>query len=50
MGVGLAILTETKVTDDRHPRLASGYKILALKAVSYGKRIARIMRWNQHTS
>jgi hypothetical protein len=34
MGVSLAILTETKVTDDCHPRLASGYKILALKAAS----------------
>jgi hypothetical protein len=34
MGVSLAILTETKVMDDRHPCLASGYKILALKAAS----------------
>ena len=37
MGVGLAILTETKVTDDRHPCLASGYKILVSKVVSHNQ-------------
>ena len=37
MGVGLAILTETKVMDDRHPCLASGYKILTLKAASHNQ-------------
>jgi hypothetical protein len=37
MGVGLAILTETKVTDNRHPCLASGYKILALKTASHNQ-------------
>jgi hypothetical protein len=34
MGVSLAISTETKVTDDRHPCLASGYKIHASKVAS----------------
>jgi hypothetical protein len=37
IGVGLAILTETKVTDDHHPCLASGYKILASKAASHNQ-------------
>jgi hypothetical protein len=37
MGVGLAIFMETKVTDDHHPRLASGYKILASKAASHNQ-------------
>ena len=37
MGVDLAILTETTVTDDCHPCLASGYKILASKAASHNQ-------------
>jgi hypothetical protein len=37
MGVSLAILMETKVTDDHHPCLASGYKILVLKAASHNR-------------
>ena len=34
MGVGLAVLTETKLVDDRHPKTASGYTIMCSKAVS----------------
>jgi hypothetical protein len=34
MGVGLAALMEMKVTEDRHPRLTSGSKILTSKAAS----------------
>jgi hypothetical protein len=37
MGVGLAILMETTVTDDCHPRLMSGYKILASKAANHNQ-------------
>jgi hypothetical protein len=37
MGVGLAILMETKVTDSRHPCLASGYKILPSKVASHNQ-------------
>jgi hypothetical protein len=37
MGVGLAVLTETKLTDDRYTRLASGFKILASKATSHNQ-------------
>jgi hypothetical protein len=37
MSVGLAVLIETKVTDDCHPCLASGYKILASKATSHNQ-------------
>ena len=56
MGVGLAILTETKLMNDRYTRLASGFKILPSKTTSHnqgglpccGKRITRDMRWNRH--
>ena len=37
MGAGLAVVTETKITDDRYTRLASGYKILASKAASHNQ-------------
>ncbi len=37
MGVGLAVLMETKLTDDRYTRLASGFKILASKATSHNQ-------------
>ena len=32
--VGLAVLTETKLVDDRHPKTSSGYAIMCSKAVS----------------
>ena len=34
MKVVLAVLTETKLVDDRHPKTASGYSIMCSKAVS----------------
>ncbi len=34
MRVGLAVLTETKLVDDRHPKTASGYTVMCSKAVS----------------
>ena len=34
MRVGLAVLTETKLVDDRHPKTASRYAIMCSKAVS----------------
>jgi hypothetical protein len=37
MGAGLAIVTETKISDNRYTRLASGYKILASKAASHNQ-------------
>jgi hypothetical protein len=37
MGVSLAIVTETKITDARYTRLASGYKVLASKATSHNQ-------------
>jgi hypothetical protein len=37
MGDGLAILTETKVTDNCHPHLMSGYKNLASNAASHNQ-------------
>ncbi len=37
MGVGLAVLTETKLTDDHYTCLASSFKILASKAMSHNQ-------------
>ena len=34
MRVGLAVLTETKLVNDRHPKTASGYSFMCSKAVS----------------
>ena len=34
MEVGLGVLTEMKLVDDRHPKTASGYSIMCSKAVS----------------
>ncbi len=34
MRVGLAVLTEMKLVNDRHPKTASGYTIMCSKAVS----------------
>ena len=56
MGVGLAVLMETKLTDNCYTRLVRGFKILASKATGHnqgglpccGKRITQDMRLNQH--
>ena len=37
MGVGAAVLTEMKITDDRYPKFSSGYKIIASKATSHSQ-------------
>jgi hypothetical protein len=37
MGVGLAIVMETKIKDARYTCLASGYKILASRAASHNQ-------------
>ena len=37
MGVGCALLTEVKITDDRYTKFASGYKIIASKATSHSQ-------------
>ena len=34
MRVGLAVLMETKLVDNRHPKTASGYTIMCSKVVS----------------
>jgi hypothetical protein len=48
MDVGLAILTETKLTDDCYTRLASGFKILVSKATSHNQGgIALLWKENQ---
>jgi len=33
MRVGLVVLTETKLVDDRHPKTASGFSIMCLKTL-----------------
>ena len=35
IGVGAAVLTEMKITDDRYPKYASGYKIISSKATGH---------------
>ena len=37
MGVDLAVMTETKLTDNRYTCLVSGFKILASKATSHNQ-------------
>ena len=37
MGVGCALLTEVKITDDRYTKFASGYKIISSKATSHSQ-------------
>jgi hypothetical protein len=34
MGVGWAVLTETKLTDDRYPRFVQGYHVIASRMTS----------------
>jgi hypothetical protein len=34
MGIGAAILMEMKITDDRYPKLTSGYKVISLKGMT----------------
>ncbi len=34
IGIGAAILTEMKITDDRYPKLTSGYKVILSKATT----------------
>jgi hypothetical protein len=34
MGIGVAVLTETKFVDDWHPKTAMGYTIMSFKAAS----------------
>jgi hypothetical protein len=34
MGVGCAVLTETKLTNDRYPKFVQGYHVIALHATS----------------
>ena len=47
MGVGLAVLTETKLKDDRYTRLASGFKILASKATSHNQ-VGIALLWKEN--
>ena len=34
MGVGCAVLTKTKLTDDQYPKFVQGYHVIALRATS----------------
>jgi hypothetical protein len=48
MGVGLAILTETKVMDNHHPHLVSGHKILVSKAASHNQGGGIALLWKEN--
>ncbi len=47
MGVGLAVLMETKVMDNCHSCLASGYKILMSKMASHNQGGIALL-WNEN--
>jgi hypothetical protein len=47
MGVGLAVLTETELTDDHYTRIASGFKILATKATSHNQGVIALL-WKEN--
>ncbi len=34
MGIGMAVLTETKFVNDRYPKMVAGYTVMSSKAVS----------------
>ena len=46
MEVGLAVLTETKLVNDRHPKTASGYAIMCSKGVS-GHQGGLLLMWKE---
>ena len=46
MGVGLAVLTETKLVDDQYPKTASRYAIMCSKAVS-GHQWGVVLMWKE---
>jgi len=48
MGVGLVVVTETKITNNCYTRLASGYKILAPKAASHNQGGIVLLRKENH--
>jgi len=48
MGVGLAVVTETKIMDARYTRLVSGYKILVSRAASYNQGGIALLRKENH--
>jgi len=47
MMVGLAVLTETKLIDDRHPKTASGYSIMCSKAL-IGHQGGAALMWKEN--
>jgi hypothetical protein len=34
LGIGCAVFTETKLTNERYPKLVLGYRVISLKAAS----------------
>ena len=47
MKVSLAVLTETNLVNDRHPKTASGYSIMCSKAVS-GHQGGAALMWKEN--
>ena len=50
MGIGAAILTKMKITDDRYPKFTSGYNFIASKAVSHKQRGIALVWKEGHSS
>jgi hypothetical protein len=46
MGVNCAVLTEVKITNDKYPRCASGFKVISSKAASHSKGGIALL-WNE---
>jgi hypothetical protein len=46
MGVNCAVLTEVKITNNKHPRCASGFKVILLKATSHSQGGIALL-WNE---
>jgi hypothetical protein len=46
MGVNCAVLTEVKITNNKHPRCTSGFKIISLKATSHSQGGIALL-WNE---
>jgi hypothetical protein len=46
MGVNCAVLTEVKITNNKHPRCVSGFKIILLKVTSHSQGGIALL-WNE---
>jgi hypothetical protein len=47
MGIGVAVLTETKFVDNRYPKMAAGYMIMSSKAASCAQGVVALA-WREN--